>query len=283
MTTTNTQHENSKTTETPEVPLLEILYQDEWLVAINKPAGMLVHRSFLDKHETIFVLQTLRNQLGRHVFPLHRLDRPTSGVLLFALSSEIAALMNDQQKWQKLYLATVRGYVTEPQFLDYPLVEQLDAIADKHAKTDKAAQQAQTQIWPLATMELPFADSRHATSRYSLVYLQPITGRKHQLRRHLAHLRHPILGDTTHGDNKNNRRFSEFSGFNRLHLHALALQFQHPILANTVFVQTSLPEFYDYFKTFSPCFVSADTPQIDVFARLSHCPDNGLNAIDYMR
>ena len=248
MTTTNTQHENSQTTETPEVPLLEILYQDEWLVAINKPAGMLVHRSFLDKHETVFVLQTLRNQLGRHVFPLHRLDRPTSGVLLFALSSEVAAMMNNQQAWRKLYLATVRGYLQQAQFLDYPLVEQLDAIADKHARTDKAAQQAQTQIWPLATMELPFADSRHATSRYSLVYLQPMTGRKHQLRRHLAHLRHPILGDTTHGDNKNNRRFSEFSGFNRLHLHALALQLTHPILATELLIESPLPDFYQYFK-----------------------------------
>ena len=251
MTKTPTQHEHPETTDIPEVPLLEILYQDEWLVAINKPAGMLVHRSFLDKHETVFVLQTLRNQLGQHVFPLHRLDRPTSGVLLFALSSEVAAMMNNQQAWRKLYLATVRGYLQQAQFLDYPLVEQLDAIADKHARTDKAAQEAQTQIWPLASIELPFSDGRHATSRYSLVCLQPLTGRKHQLRRHLAHLRHPIVGDTTHGDNKNNRRFSDFSGFNRLHLHALAVQLTHPILASDLLIESPLPDFYQYFKQVS--------------------------------
>ncbi len=102
-------------------PVLQILYQDQWIVAINKPAGMLVHRSFLDKHETVFVLQTLRNQLGQHVFPLHRLDRPTSGVLLFALSAAIASQVSQQQSpWQKYYLATVRGHLLQPLQLDYP-------------------------------------------------------------------------------------------------------------------------------------------------------------------
>lgn len=210
--------------------MLEILYQDQWVVAVNKPAGMLVHRSFLDKHETEFVMQTLRDQLGQHVFPLHRLDRPTSGVLLFALSSEIARQMSEQQhNWRKFYVAVVRGYFKEPLYLDYPLVEELDDIADAKARQDKPAQTAQTSFWPLAQVELPIPTSRHATSRYSLVLCQPHTGRKHQLRRHLKHLFHPIVGDTTHGDGKQNQIFRHHLKSQRLLLHCVYTEFSHPI------------------------------------------------------
>lgn len=76
--------------------MFEILYQDNNLIAINKPSGWLVHRSWLDKNESIVVMQTLRDQIGQHVFPVHRLDRPTSGVLLFALSSEVARSLSVQ-------------------------------------------------------------------------------------------------------------------------------------------------------------------------------------------
>lgn len=213
-------------------PVLRILYQDEYLVAVDKPAGMLVHRSFLDKHETLFVMQTLRNQLGQHVFPVHRLDRPTSGVLLFALSSEVARLLTEQhqqESWQKFYLAVVRGYVKEPLLLDYALKEQLDKVADKKARQDKIAQDARTAIWPLAQVELPFAVGRYPAARYSLVALQPQTGRKHQLRRHMSHLRHPIAGDTTHGDGKHNRLFVEHFGNDRLLLIAKRLSILHPM------------------------------------------------------
>ena len=226
----------------PTVPLLTILYQDEYLVAIDKPAGMLVHRSFLDKHETVFVLQTLRNQLGQHVFPVHRLDRPTSGVLVFALSAEIARLLTEQQQqgWQKMYLAVVRGHLKEALLLDYPLKEQLDAIADKKARQDKVAQPAQTRIWPLAHAELPVAVGRYSTARFSLVALQPLTGRKHQLRRHLAHLRHPIIGDTTHGDAKQNRAFATYMGVSQLLLRAMSLRFNHPVTAKPIEIQAGL-------------------------------------------
>ena len=113
---------------------LNILYQDENYVAIDKPSGLLVHRSFLDKHETQFAMQMLRDQLGQHVFPVHRLDRPTSGVLLFALSSEAARDMNQlfiEGTISKRYLALVRGFAPESVFLDKPLKEELDKIADK--------------------------------------------------------------------------------------------------------------------------------------------------------
>ena len=232
---------------------LTILYQDEFLVAVDKPAGMLVHRSFLDKHETVFVMQTLRDQLGQHVFPVHRLDRPTSGVLVFALSSEVAHLLNvqqEQQLWQKAYLAVVRGYVQAAGELDYPLKEQLDDIADKFSRTDKAPQQALTRYRPLEYIELPIPVSRYPSARYSLVALQPVTGRKHQLRRHMAHLRHPIVGDTSHGDGKHNALFREQLNCKRLLLVAKQLHIPHPITSAPLCFSAGLDDLHSLFSTF---------------------------------
>lgn len=212
--------------------MLEILYRDEHLVAVNKPAGMLVHRSWLDKHETVFAMQTLRDQIGQHVFTVHRLDKPTSGVLLFALSSEVARLLSQQletRQMNKTYHAVVRGYVAEDATLDYPLTEELDKIADKFANPDKAPQPAVTHYRVLAQVEMPVPVGRYDTARYSLVELKPETGRKHQLRRHMTHLRHPILGDSAHGDLKQNRGMVEHFGCPGLMLHASHLQLPHPV------------------------------------------------------
>lgn len=209
--------------------MIEILYQDKDLVVVNKPAGMLVHRSWLDKHETTFVMTALRDQLGRHVYPVHRLDRPTSGVLLFALSSEVARALSVQfenQMVKKSYLAVVRGHLMGAGRIDYPLKVKLDKIADKFADTNKAPESAITDYQNLATCELPIVSTpRYATSRYSLMKLSPITGRKHQLRRHMTHLFHPIVGDTTHGDTAQNRAVAELTGVSRLLLHAYGLSF----------------------------------------------------------
>ena len=235
-------------------PVLTILYQDEFLVAIDKPAGMLVHRSFLDRHETVFVMQTLRNQLGQHVFPVHRLDRPTSGVLLFALSADVARLLTEQlteQHWRKFYLAVCRGFVKQAGILDYPLKEQLDKIADKQASQDKDKQEAITALWPLARVELPIAIGKYPVARYSLVALQPLTGRKHQLRRHLSHLRHPIVGDTTHGEGKHNRLFAEHFHSQRLLLIAKRLELIHPVTGVDLVIEAPLGEVEKLFKTFS--------------------------------
>ncbi len=210
---------------------LEILYQDDDLVAINKPAGMLVHRSWLDKHETVFAMQTLRDQIGQHVFPIHRLDRPTSGVLLFALNSEMARLMCEQfelHKVQKSYLAIVRGYLNGEARIDYPLKIQLDKIADKFSTEPKEPQLAVTDYKMLKQAEMPYPAGKHQTARYSLVELFPQTGRKHQLRRHLKHIFHPIIGDSRYGDLHQNRAFSEKSGCHRLFLHSKSLTFTHP-------------------------------------------------------
>lgn len=254
--------------EFSDVPVLNILYQDEFLVAIDKPAGMLVHRSFLDKHETVFVMQTLRNQLGQHVFPVHRLDRPTSGVLLFALSAEVARLLTEQltkQHWRKFYLAVCRGFVKQAGILDYPLKEQLDKIADKQATVDKDKQEAVTALWPLAQIELPIAVGKYPVARYSLVALQPLTGRKHQLRRHLSHLRHPIVGDTTHGEGKHNRLFAEHFNSQRLLLIAKRLELKHPLTGRDLVIEAPLGEVEQLFNAFG--WPIADSWYSDFFQR----------------
>lgn len=210
---------------------LEILYQDDELVAVNKPSGLLVHRSMIDRHETEFALQMVRDQIGQHVYPFHRLDKPTSGILVFALNSNTARQMTEiftTKVVEKEYIAIVRGYADEQGLIDHPLKEQLDKIADAQANTNKAAQAAITAYRQLATTELPFAVGPHPTTRYSLVELRPQTGRKHQLRRHMKHISHPIIGDTTHGDGRHNRLFREQFDSHRLLLAAVRLNFIHP-------------------------------------------------------
>ncbi|WP_032092716.1 tRNA pseudouridine(65) synthase TruC [Necropsobacter rosorum] len=211
---------------------LDILYHDDDMLAVNKPAGMLVHRSWLDRHETQFVMQTLRDQIGRHVFPVHRLDRPTSGVLLFALNRRMANLLCqqfEQKQVEKHYLAVVRGYLSGQGRVDYPLSVREDKIADKFAQRDKPPQQAVTDYYGLDRVEMAYPAGRYQTSRYSLLRLIPHTGRKHQLRRHLKHLFHPILGDTQYGDLHQNRALTANIGVNRLMLHAHKLIFSHPV------------------------------------------------------
>lgn len=212
--------------------MIDIIYQDEHLVAVNKPAGWLVHRSWLDKHETVFVMQTVRDQINQHVYTVHRLDRPTSGVLLMALSREVAQKLSRQfeaHEVEKTYLAWVRGYVAEAQRIEYPLLQELDKIADEYATKAPELQDAVTDCVPLALAEAPIAVGRYQSARYSLVMLKPKTGRKHQLRRHMKHIFHPIIGDTTHGDLHQNRGFAAHAGVSRLLLHAHELKLAHPM------------------------------------------------------
>lgn len=238
--------------------VLPILHQDEHIIAINKPAGMLVHRSWLDKHETQFVMQTLRDQIGQLVYPVHRLDRPTSGVLLFALNSQVAnalALQFEEHTIEKTYWAIVRGVIDEVGQIDYALKPRLDKIADKFADSDKPAQPALTDYQRLASVELPFVScKRFATSRYSLVELRPKTGRKHQLRRHMKHIFHPIVGDTTYGDKVQNRAVLANIGTKRLMLHARSLSFMHPVLNEKITVTAEVDdEFGKFLAEFQNC------------------------------
>ncbi|SFC68670.1 tRNA pseudouridine(65) synthase TruC [Pragia fontium] len=216
-----------------------ILYQDEHLVAVNKPSGWLVHRSWLDRHEKVVVMQTVRDQIGQHVFTVHRLDRPTSGVLLMALSSDVARQLSqqfEQHQIQKVYHAVVRGYVTDSGTIDHALVEQLDKIADKFAQENKEAQPAVSHYRALSQVEVPMAVGRYDTARYSLVELMPQTGRKHQLRRHMKHIFHPIIGDSAHGDLRHNRAIAEHFGCQRLMLHASHLSLTHPVTGEPLLI-----------------------------------------------
>ncbi|MCO4844562.1 MAG: tRNA pseudouridine(65) synthase TruC [Sulfurovum sp.] len=215
-----------------EINPLEILYQDTYLVAINKPSGLLVHKSPIDKHETQFALQMLRDQIGQYVYPIHRLDKPTSGVLLFALSAEMAQTMSllfRSSQVHKEYIAIVRGFTEDASLIDYPLKQMLDTKEQKQKGITKEVQEAQTGYERLATVELPFPVSRYPVARYSLVKLFPKTGRKHQLRRHMKHIFHPIVGDTKHGRGEHNKLFREKFDCHRLLLHANRLSFMNPI------------------------------------------------------
>ncbi len=139
--------------------MLEVIYLDDTVVCVNKPAGLLVHRSWLDRQATDFLLQQLRDQIGRYLYPVHRLDRPTSGVMIFALTAEAATALKEQfdaGEIEKSYLAVVRGWV-EDREIDYPLSVIYDKVADRDARRDKPAQSAITRVKLLATLELPFA------------------------------------------------------------------------------------------------------------------------------
>lgn len=200
--------------------MLEIIYQDDSLVAINKPHGLLVHRSPIATNADTFAVQELRNQLDHHVYPVHRLDRKTSGVLIFALNPDILRAMQQSfadRKVKKEYLAIVRGYTEDRGTIDYALTN------DKGKE-----QEAVTHYQTLERTEIPVPFGKHATSRYSLVAVQPETGRMHQIRKHFAHILHPIIGDRPHGCNKQNRLFKEKWEMITMLLHAQKLSFEHP-------------------------------------------------------
>lgn len=210
--------------------MLRILYRDEHLIAIDKPPGLLVHRTGLDAGETEFALQRLRDQIGQPVWPAHRLDKGTSGVLLFALDADTARalgkLFETGDKVQKTYRAIVRGWPPEQGLIDHPLKRMPDDM--RHQREE--VQAAQTQYRTLARYELPLATSENfPTTRCALIELQPLTGRRHQLRRHMKHIAHPILGDATHGKGPLNRAIAAFMDLQRLWLHAEALVFPHPV------------------------------------------------------
>jgi tRNA pseudouridine65 synthase len=226
---------------------MKILYQDDHFIAVNKPAGLLVHRSEIDRHETRFAVQMLRDQLGRRVFPVHRLDKPTAGVLLFALSPEAARRMMAVfmgNSIRKTYLAVVRGHTAEMDTVDYPLKEELDKMTDAKADPNKPAQPAVTRYRRLATVELPHAVGRYPSCRYSLLQLSPETGRKHQIRRHMKHIFHPIVGDTTHGDGRHNDFFRVHFDCHQLLLAATGLTFAHPYSGRPVNITASLDQVY---------------------------------------
>lgn len=201
--------------------ILDIIYQDDHIVVVDKPQGMLVHRSKMAQDADTFLLQELRNQIGRRVNAVHRLDRKTSGLILFAFEGDITKQLQDQflsKTVEKLYLAIVRGYFAGPLLLDYDLTDDRGRVQDAVTHFDLIEQ---------VEVDVPFGG--HPTSRYSMISAMPETGRLHQIRKHLAHLRHPIIGDRPHGCNKQNKLFKERWAMTNMLLHAYRLSFDHPV------------------------------------------------------
>ncbi|MDJ0836244.1 MAG: pseudouridine synthase [Acidobacteriota bacterium] len=199
---------------------LDILYQDEYYVAVYKPANLFVHRTALSPEKDV-LLQRLRNQIGRRIYPVHRLDRATAGVVVFGLSSEDSAALCrcfEQGEVEKSYLAVARGFISEPGVIDSPLRD--DAGIERDAVT---------RYQPLSTVELPHAVGRYQSVRLTLVEVSPETGRRHQIRRHLSRAGHPIIGDSVHGDHRYNRFFLNYLHRRRLMLLSRSLSFIHPI------------------------------------------------------
>jgi len=220
--------------------MLDILYQDDYLAIVNKPAGWLVHRTPLDKGESRFVLQTLRDQIGQHVWPVHRLDKGTSGVLAFALNVDVARQLGQAfesgEGLHKTYRAIVRGWPADEQLIDHPLKRMPDDMRSQREEI----QQAQTRLRTLRRGVLPIAQGDFASLRWAEVELQPLTGRRHQLRRHAKHIAHPIIGDATHGKGPLNRAVAAHLGAGRLWLHALRLQLMHPVTGQQMALQAPL-------------------------------------------
>ncbi len=215
--------------------MLEILYQDEYIIAINKPSGLLVHKSFYARDAKVFAIQELRNQIGgQHVYPIHRLDRKTSGVLLFALDAAVLKIMNDRfatREVEKKYLAILRGWSPEELTIDYDLTND-----------DGIIQNAITYFHRLQITEIELEFNNQPTSRYCLVEAIPETGRMHQLRKHFKHIFHPILGSRPHGCNKQNKLWLEHFETKGMMLHAHQLIFNHPITNDQLILNAKINE-----------------------------------------
>ncbi len=223
---------------TPPIP---VLYRDDHLVVVHKPSGALVHRSAMDRHAPLVMLQALRDQLGVRVYPAHRLDRPTSGALLFALTPEMATALGQQfqhHQVQKHYLAVVRGIGPETATYDWALREE----DGKRPKAEMPAMAAETHVRRLDSVELPIAIDRYPTSRYSLMSVTPTTGRRHQIRRHLSRGGYPIIGDAKHGKGIHNRFFRDHFDAGRLLLAAVTLEFYHPVHEQRLRVSAAVEE-----------------------------------------
>lgn len=254
----------------PQCPMLDILYRDDHLIAIHKPSGLLVHRSPIAAQDERFAVQLLRDQIGQRVYPAHRLDRGTSGVLLFALDQATAGIIGKQfeaQQVGKRYLAIVRGHPPVQGIIDHPLRRKLDPVEynrgighggrDTRLPEDDdidpesgtvaegaAGLPARTRFRTLAHAELPYPVDRYPSSRYALVALAPETGRRHQLRRHLKHLSHPIIGDATYGKGRHNRLFQTLFNSHRLLLACVGLRLTHPYSAQPIIIDCPIsPDF----------------------------------------
>jgi tRNA pseudouridine65 synthase len=212
-----------------------VLHEDRWLAVVDKPAGLMAHASAMARGEDDFLVDRLRAQFGRPVHLVHRLDRATSGCLLVAFDAGTAATLGAtfmSRAVRKDYLAVCRGWPDWPDdqlLLDY-------ALDGGPGKPDKKP--AQTRFVRLGRAELAWPSAAHETSRYALLQCSPQTGRFRQIRRHLKHLSHHLIGDSSHGDGRHNRQF-RMQGVHRMLLHAWSLRLAHPVSGEALHVQAT--------------------------------------------
>lgn len=208
-------------------PLIEVIHVDEYLAVVDKPAGLMAHASAMARGEDDFLVDRLRTQFGKPVHLVHRLDRATSGCLLIAFDRETAGALGRifmSREVSKDYLAVCRGWPEEELLVDYPL----DGGPGKPEKKP-----AITRFTRLAEAEIATPSAQHESSRYALLRCSPYTGRYRQIRRHLKHLSHHLIGDSSHGDGRHNRSF-RMMGVHRMLLHAWRLSFLHPVTGEAV-------------------------------------------------
>lgn len=217
---------------------LPVLHEDEQLLAVFKPAGLLVHRSALDAQADDDVVTRLREQRQADVWPAHRLDKGTSGVLLLAKDAATARALGKafaNGTVRKHYLALVRGWPAEQGAIDYPLARdpELPSTGQPLLEALTHWQVLQRFDWPVQT------HARHAGTRGALVAVWPMSGRRHQIRRHFKQLAHPLIGDATHGKGPLNRALAAHLGCQRLWLHAASLNLVHPATGSAISIHAT--------------------------------------------
>lgn len=246
-----------------------VIYEDDWLFAVDKPAGLLVHPSWIAPARTPNLVSWLKQRYpGETIHTVHRLDRATSGVMLFARDKTVAQALQlqfSERRIEKTYLCVTRGWTPDADVIDYALKPIHDRIANAHSNPDKPAQEAVTAYRRLGTLELPIAVGRYPQARYSLVEVRPKTGRKHQIRRHMKHIFHPLVGDTHYGEGRHNRLFREHFGCHRLLLMATGLEFEHPVQGQRMRLEAPVsPEVDRLFRQFgwSGLYPTAEHPDL---------------------
>lgn len=217
--------------------MIKILFQDDYILAVHKPNNMLVHHSAMANNqlEEKSLVQLLYDELGAKYYPIHRLDRKTSGIILFAKQKEFVKPFQDlfiNNQIQKTYYGLVRGFISEKGKIDSP-VKGRDANVHKEALT---------YYKRIETFEIPIKVGPYEISRYSLVELQPKTGRLHQLRIHMNKISHPLIGDPKYGDRFHNRMFEEILNNQAMFLHAKTLIFTHPFTKEIHQLETNFSE-----------------------------------------
>lgn len=219
---------------------VSVLLETEDFAVVNKPPKLLVHRSEIANKDEEFLLQKVRDHFGRKVWPLTRLDRGTSGAIIFAFSPEALKVLKEQANISKFYCAVTRGYTAEEGRIDHLLKPPIDPYL-RVQKTEP--QQAISNFRRIATAEVPVPHGSFLTTRLSLVSLWLETGRQHQIRRHLKWISHPVIGDSTYGKGPLNRALFHYFGFERMLLHCSVINITNAWSKNYSVYADPFPDF----------------------------------------